>query len=140
MPEEILAAAVEIARGHRRMGYEEMATLPMLITEAGGRVSDLGGGDVLAGAGDVLASNGHLHDQLLDLVAGPAHRPPSASLTDAAGDPAAARHRDELPSGCGAPALPPCGEGLRRAGPWSVMEVMIPVVSPVRVLLLDLVL
>ena len=28
-------------------------------------------GDVLAGAGDVLISNGRIHDQLLDLLAGP---------------------------------------------------------------------
>ena len=27
-------------------------------------------GDLLAGAGDVLTSNGHLHDQLVELVAG----------------------------------------------------------------------
>jgi histidinol-phosphatase len=58
-----------VVAGHR-MGYEDMAPLPVLITEAGGRVTDLAGGDVLAGAGDVLTSNGHLHDQLLDLVAG----------------------------------------------------------------------
>lgn len=28
------------------------------------------GGDLLAGAGDVLTGNGHLHDQLVGLVAG----------------------------------------------------------------------
>ena len=63
-----MADAAVIA-GHP-MGYEDMAPLPVLITEAGGRVTDLAGGDVLAGAGDVLVSNGHLHDELVELVAG----------------------------------------------------------------------
>ena len=58
-----------VIAGHP-MGYQDMAPLPVLITEAGGRVSDLAGGDLLAGAGDVLTSNGHLHDQLVELVAG----------------------------------------------------------------------
>jgi histidinol-phosphatase len=58
-----------VIAGHL-MGYEDMAPLPVLFTEAGGRVTDLAGGDVLAGAGDVLTSNGHVHDQLLELVAG----------------------------------------------------------------------
>lgn len=63
-----LADAAVIA-GHP-MGYQDMAPMPVLVTEAGGRVTDLAGGDVLAGAGDVLISNGRIHDQLLDLVAG----------------------------------------------------------------------
>jgi len=50
------------------MGYEDIAPIPLMITEAGGRVSDLDGHDVLTGNGTVLASNGHLHDALLDLV------------------------------------------------------------------------
>ena len=50
------------------MGYEDIAPIPLLITEAGGRVSDLDGNDVLSGNGTVLASNSHLHDALLDLV------------------------------------------------------------------------
>jgi histidinol-phosphatase len=58
-----------VIAGHP-MGYQDMAPLPVLVTEAGGRVTDLAGGDVLAGAGDVLTSNGQLHDQLVDLVAG----------------------------------------------------------------------
>ena len=74
-----------VIAGHR-MGYEDMATLPILITEAGGRVSARGGGEVLAGAGDVLTSNGHLHDQLLDLVAGlatgPVHIPDRCPRAD----------------------------------------------------------
>lgn len=39
-----------------------------MVTEAGGRVSDLEGNDVLSGNGTVLASNGHIHDALLELV------------------------------------------------------------------------
>jgi histidinol-phosphatase len=50
------------------MGYEDIAPIPLLISEAGGRVSDLDGNDVLSGNGTVLASNGHIHDALLDLV------------------------------------------------------------------------
>jgi histidinol-phosphatase len=50
------------------MGYEDIAPIPLIIGEAGGRVSDLDGNDVLSGNGTVLASNGHIHDALLDLV------------------------------------------------------------------------
>ena len=37
------------------MGYEDIAPLPVLLTEAGGRVSDLSGNPVLTGDGTVLA-------------------------------------------------------------------------------------
>ena len=50
------------------MGYEDIAPIPVLVTEAGGRVSDLAGNDVRSGDGSVLASNGRLHDALLELV------------------------------------------------------------------------
>lgn len=50
------------------MSYEDLAPIPLVISEAGGRVSDLDGQDVLTGNGTVLASNGHIHDALLDLV------------------------------------------------------------------------
>jgi histidinol-phosphatase len=50
------------------MGYEDIAPIPVLVAEAGGRVSDLAGHDVLSGNGTILASNGHIHDSLLDLV------------------------------------------------------------------------
>jgi histidinol-phosphatase len=50
------------------MGYEDLAAMPLLVTEAGGRVTDLAGHDVLSGDGTALASNGHIHDALLDLV------------------------------------------------------------------------
>jgi histidinol-phosphatase len=55
------------------MGYEDRAPLPLVVGEAGGRVTDLNGDDVLAGDGSVLASNGLLHDGLLELVAGISH-------------------------------------------------------------------
>jgi len=55
------------------MGYEDRAPLPVIVGEAGGRVSDLTGGDVLTGDGSVLLSNGRLHDALLGLVAGIPH-------------------------------------------------------------------
>jgi histidinol-phosphatase len=50
------------------MGYGDRAPIPLVISEAGGRVSDLDGQDVLTGNGTVLASNGHIHDALLDLI------------------------------------------------------------------------
>ena len=50
------------------MGYEDIAPIPLIVTQAGGRVSDLAGHDALTGNGTVLASNGHIHDALLDLV------------------------------------------------------------------------
>jgi histidinol-phosphatase len=55
------------------MSYEDLAVLPVLVGEAGGRVTDLHGDDVLTGDGSVLASNGRLHDELLALVAGLPH-------------------------------------------------------------------
>lgn len=61
-----------VAAGY--LDYHDLAPYPLLITEAGGRITDLAGNDVLAGSdveagnGTALASNGHLHDALLDLV------------------------------------------------------------------------
>jgi histidinol-phosphatase len=52
------------------MGYEDIAPIPVMVTEAGGRVSDLEGNDVLSGNGTVLASNGHIHDAMIELVRG----------------------------------------------------------------------
>lgn len=46
----------------------DMAAGAVVVREAGGRVSDLRGGDRWLHGGDVLASNGPLHDALLDLV------------------------------------------------------------------------
>lgn len=39
------------------MGYEDLAPLPVIVGEAGGRVTDLSGAPVLAGDGTVLAAN-----------------------------------------------------------------------------------
>lgn len=50
------------------MGYKDIAPIPLMIAEAGGRVSDLAGREIHAGNGTVLASNGHIHDALLELV------------------------------------------------------------------------
>jgi histidinol-phosphatase len=55
------------------MGYEDRAPLPLIVGEAGGRVTDLRGDDVLTGDGSVLLSNGPLHQPLLELVAGVPH-------------------------------------------------------------------
>ena len=63
-----------IIAGHP-VGYEDMATLPLLIGRPAGRVTDLDGGDVLAGDGHLLASNGLLHEPLLDLIRGLPHGP-----------------------------------------------------------------
>jgi histidinol-phosphatase len=56
-------------------GYEDLAPLPVIMQEAGGRVTDLSGGPVLGGPGTALVSTGHLHDELLSLVAGLPHGP-----------------------------------------------------------------
>ncbi|MFC4853591.1 inositol monophosphatase family protein [Actinophytocola glycyrrhizae] len=55
------------------MGYEDLAPLPVIVTEAGGRVTDLTGAPVLTGDGTVLATNGVLHDEFLALVRGLPH-------------------------------------------------------------------
>jgi histidinol-phosphatase len=75
------AGAVDVAAGISdamviagfAMGYEGRAPLPLVIGEAGGRVTDLTGADVRTGDGSVLASNGPLHEGLLELVAGIPH-------------------------------------------------------------------
>ncbi|MGB3443939.1 MAG: inositol monophosphatase family protein [Actinophytocola sp.] len=50
------------------MGYEDLAPLPVIVAEAGGRVTDLTGAPVLTGDGTFLATNGVLHDEYLALV------------------------------------------------------------------------
>ena len=55
------------------MGYEDLAPLPVIMEEAGGRVTDLSGGPVLTGPGTALVSTGHRHPELLNLVAGLPH-------------------------------------------------------------------
>jgi histidinol-phosphatase len=51
-------------------GYEDLAPLPVIVGEAGGRVTDLAGRPVLSGNGDALITNGLLHDGFLELVDG----------------------------------------------------------------------
>lgn len=55
------------------MGYEDLAPLPVIMAEAGGRVTDLTGAPVLSGNGTVLATNGALHDEFLELLHGIRH-------------------------------------------------------------------
>ncbi|GGP75217.1 inositol monophosphatase family protein [Saccharothrix coeruleofusca] len=55
------------------VGYEDLAPLPVIVREAGGRITDLNGDPVLSGDGTVLATNGLLHDDLLTLVRGVPH-------------------------------------------------------------------
>jgi histidinol-phosphatase len=50
------------------MGYEDLAALPVIVEEAGGRVTDLTGGPLLAGCGTALLSTGAVHDDLIDLI------------------------------------------------------------------------
>lgn len=92
---DLVAAALQVAQGVRRSGsacldlawvacgrYEahwefnlqpwDVAAGILLVTEAGGRVSDSAGGP--AHHTDLVASNGHIHEALLAVLA--AHRPP----------------------------------------------------------------
>lgn len=48
-------------------GYDDLAPLPVIVTEAGGRVTGLDGEPVLEGDG-VLATNGRWHDELVELL------------------------------------------------------------------------
>ncbi|MEY2503675.1 MAG: histidinol-phosphatase [Verrucomicrobiota bacterium] len=50
------------------MGYEDLAALPVIVEEAGGRVTDLTGGPLLDGCGTALLSTGAVHDDLIDLI------------------------------------------------------------------------
>ncbi|MGW5122237.1 inositol monophosphatase family protein, partial [Streptomyces noursei] len=52
------------------MGYEDVAPMPVIVTEAGGRVTDLGGTSVLRGDMSVLVTNGRLHDEFVQLMEG----------------------------------------------------------------------
>ncbi len=58
-----------------------MAPLRLLVTEAGGLITDLDGNDVLTGNGTVLATNGHIHDEMLGLVRGIPHARDYKALT-----------------------------------------------------------
>ena len=48
----------------------DMAAGQLLVTEAGGQVSDFKGSPWVLGNGDILATNGHIHPQLLDITKG----------------------------------------------------------------------
>ncbi len=50
------------------MGYEDLAPLTVIVTEAGGTVTDLRGGPVLDGDGSALVTNGLVHEQFLQLL------------------------------------------------------------------------
>jgi histidinol-phosphatase len=52
------------------MGYEDLVPQVVVVTEAGGRVSDLTGAPVLTGDGSVLLTNGTLHQGFLHAVQG----------------------------------------------------------------------
>ncbi|MFD7662077.1 inositol monophosphatase family protein [Streptomyces sp. NPDC059788] len=51
------------------MAYHDLAPLPVIVAEGGGRITDLTGAPVLAGDGSVLITNGALHDAFLEVVA-----------------------------------------------------------------------
>jgi myo-inositol-1(or 4)-monophosphatase len=46
----------------------DMAGGALIVAEAGGRVTDLGGGPFTSRGGHVLATNGHLHDAMLEVI------------------------------------------------------------------------
>lgn len=50
------------------LGYEDLAGLPVLVEEAGGKVTDISGRPVLSGDGTVVVTNGLLHDAFLELL------------------------------------------------------------------------
>jgi len=72
----ILAMSDVMARGALDAVVEsdvnilDIAALSVIVTEAGGRFTDLAGGPVGLDTTTVLASNGALHGPLLDVLAG----------------------------------------------------------------------
>jgi histidinol-phosphatase len=67
-----LADAVVVAGSE--LGYEDLAPMPVLVEEAGGRATDLSGGPLLSGPGTAVVSTGRFHDELLRCFALPAER------------------------------------------------------------------
>jgi histidinol-phosphatase len=57
-----------IVIGGDEMQLQDLAPLPVIMEEAGYRVTDLTGGPVLSGPGSALMSAGPLHDELLALI------------------------------------------------------------------------
>jgi myo-inositol-1(or 4)-monophosphatase len=50
-------------------GYgHDIAAGVLLVEESGGRVTDPAGNRLREMTGDVVASNGHLHEQVLDML------------------------------------------------------------------------
>jgi histidinol-phosphatase len=64
------------------MGYEDVAPVPVIVAEAGGRVTVLHGAPVLEGDMSVLVTNGRLHDGFLQLVQGLPHSRDYRALDD----------------------------------------------------------
>ncbi|MFG3026589.1 inositol monophosphatase family protein [Streptomyces sp. NPDC048254] len=64
------------------MGYEDVAPMPVIVTEAGGRVTDLNGVSVLEGNMSVLVTNGQLREDFLQLVKGLPHTRDYLALDD----------------------------------------------------------
>ena len=64
-----VAAGRAEARIEGLLGPWDVAAGCLILSEAGGRVTDFGGGDTYLSGREVLASNGHIHDQLLQVVA-----------------------------------------------------------------------
>jgi myo-inositol-1(or 4)-monophosphatase len=50
----------------------DIAAGVLLVREAGGRVTDLGGGDLDLRSGRILATNGVIHDEMTRLIVGDA--------------------------------------------------------------------
>jgi histidinol-phosphatase len=55
-----------------RQGYEDLAPLPVIVAEAGGRITGWDGGPVLGGAGSAVLANPDVHARLLEIMAAPA--------------------------------------------------------------------
>jgi myo-inositol-1(or 4)-monophosphatase len=73
----LAAAAIDlayVAAGRFDVFFEfglapwDLAAGILLVREAGGRVTEPGGGGDILRSGDVLATNGHLHERMLELV------------------------------------------------------------------------
>src|SRR5262249_60304708 len=48
----------------------DLAAGAVIATEAGGRVTDLGGGPFASAAGEILATNGRIHDEMIETLPG----------------------------------------------------------------------
>ncbi|HKA88937.1 MAG TPA: inositol monophosphatase family protein [Haliangiales bacterium] len=48
----------------------DLAAGAVIATEAGGRVTDLGGGPFASAAGEILATNGRIHDEMIEALRG----------------------------------------------------------------------